>query len=119
MYKKIFLVLFLFVFIMAVFCPLLTCAEVGGEFDYNLIPNRSVNQNLKTPFANIWKTAIIVLQVASIAGVVIAGVRYMFASSDQKADIKKGLIHLVVGCVIVFGAVTVISIITQVFNEIV
>ena len=43
-----------------------------------------------TDFAQkIADTAITVVQILAVAAVVLAGVRYMFASADQKADIKK------------------------------
>ena len=33
----------------------------------------------------------------------------MFASADQKADIKKGMIGLVIGAILVFAASTVVQ----------
>ena len=69
--------------------------------------------------SNIWGVLLTVLQVASIAGVIFAGVRYMFASSDSKADMKKSMIYLIIGMVIVFSASTVVGITTRTFNDIV
>lgn len=69
--------------------------------------------------SNIWGVLLTVLQVASIAGVIFAGVRYMFASSDSKADMKKSMIYLIIGMVIVFSASTVVRLTTRTFNEIV
>lgn len=66
----------------------------------------------------IWGVILVVLQVASIAGVIFAGVRYMFASADAKADLKKSMIHLVIGMIIVFGASTVVGFITGTFKDI-
>ena len=40
----------------------------------------------------------------------------MFASADQKADIKKGLIYLVIGAILVFAASTVVNIIISGVN---
>lgn len=58
---------------------------------------------------NIWSTLATVVQILAVAAVVFAGVRYMFASADQKADIKKGMIILVIGAVLVFGATTILK----------
>lgn len=69
--------------------------------------------------SKIWGVLLTVLQVASIAGVIFAGVRYMFASSDSKADMKKSMIYLIIGMVIVFSASTVVGITTRTFNDIV
>ena len=47
----------------------------------------------------------------TIAAVVFAGLRYMFASADQKADIKKSMGILAIGAVLVFGATLLIRLI--------
>ena len=57
----------------------------------------------------IWSTVLTILQILAVAAIVIAGVRYMFASADQKADIKKGMIGLVIGAILVFAASTVVQ----------
>ena len=67
---------------------------------------------------NIWSTIEVIVQIAAIAAIVIAGVRYMFASADQKAELKKSLGILAVGAILVFGASTVVSFLTGAFNEI-
>lgn len=66
----------------------------------------------------IWNSVRLVLQVLSITIVLACGVRYMLASADQKADIKKSLGILVIGCAIVFGATIVIQFITTVAGQI-
>mgnify|MGYP004616030657 CR=1 FL=1 len=58
---------------------------------------------------SIWSTVLTILQILAVAAIVIAGVRYMFASADQKADIKKGMIGLVIGAILVFAASTVVQ----------
>ena len=35
----------------------------------------------------------------------------MFASADQKADIKQGLTYLAIGAVLIFGAVSIIQLV--------
>ena len=62
-------------------------------------------QKITNLTGNIWSTIKVVAQVAAIAAIVFAGVRYMFASADQKADIKKQTIILIVGAILVFAAV--------------
>ena len=72
--------------------------------------NKAVNR--------IWGTVMLILQVLAVAAVVFAGVRYMFASADGKADIKKQTVGLIVGAVLVFGASTIINFILTVTNDI-
>lgn len=71
-----------------------------------------------TGFAqNITDTITTVVQILAVAAVVVAGVRYMFAGADKKAEIKDSMIVLVVGGILVFAASSVIKIITDVGNE--
>ncbi len=84
-------------------------------------PNISVNggiNSVNTVAGNVWGTVVVILQIAAVAAVVFAGVRYMFASADTKADIKKQMVILVIGAVLVFGATTVIQFIQTVTNEV-
>ena len=62
---------------------------------------------------NLWSTVQTVVQVLAIAAIVFAGVRYMFASADQKADIKKQTVILIVGAVLVFAAVPLAQFISK------
>lgn len=62
----------------------------------------------------IWNTIAVILQIAAVAAIVVAGVRYMFASADGKADIKKQTIGLVVGAILVFAASYVVTFVTKI-----
>ena len=84
----------------------------------NVISNGTASNGIVRVTGNIWQTVIVVIQVLAVAAVVFAGLRYMFASADQKADIKKQLIILVIGAVLVFGASTVLGIISNVTKEV-
>jgi len=67
----------------------------------------------------IWGTVLTVVQILAFAAIVFAGLRYMFASADQKADIKKGLGMLTVGAVLVFAASTVVKFVIKAADEII
>jgi type IV secretory pathway VirB2 component (pilin) len=66
----------------------------------------------------IWSTVCLILQILAVAAIVIAGVRYMFASADQKADIKKQSVGLIVGAILVFAASTVVNFIVTVTSQV-
>lgn len=66
---------------------------------------------------NVWATVLTILQILAFAAIVIAGVRYMFASADQKADIKKGLIYLVIGAILVFASSTIVKVVVNATNQ--
>ena len=65
-----------------------------------------------------WNTIRLILQIAAIAAVVFAGVRYMFASADQKADIKKSMGILAIGAALVFGATFIIDFIVTLTEQV-
>lgn len=85
--------------------------------DFNQIQGGSEINSVTGTARNIWSTIALILQIAAIAAIVFAGVRYMFASADTKADIKKQMVILVVGAVLVFGASTVVQFIMGITNE--
>lgn len=70
-----------------------------------------------TAVGKIWSTVLTILQIAAVAAIVYAGVKYMFAAADDKAAIKQGLIGLVVGAILVFGASTVVQFILKIQND--
>lgn len=80
---------------------------VGTDNLDNLAGNEPITQ-VTDLAGNIWATVITIVQILAVAAVVFAGLRYMFASADQKADIKKSMGILVVGAILVFAATTII-----------
>lgn len=69
--------------------------------------------------SKVWATVLTVLQIAAVGAIVFAGVKYMFAAADQKAEIKNGMIGLVVGAILVFAASTVVQFIINASNEVI
>lgn len=67
----------------------------------------------------VWGTISVVVQMVAIGAIVFAGVRYMFASADDKANIKKQTVILVVGAVLVFAAVPLTKLIVNAAKEII
>ena len=94
---------------------------VSNMFDMSsldtAVSGGSASTNATNAVQSIWKTVLLILQILAVAAIVIAGVRYMFASADAKADIKKQTITLVVGAVLVFGASGIINMITSISND--
>lgn len=83
----------------------------------NAVSGGSASINATNAVQGVWKTVLLILQILAVAAIVIAGVRYMFASADTKAGIKKQTITLVVGAVLVFGASGIITMITSISND--
>ncbi len=80
-------------------------------------PNSSIG-TVDNAVQTIWGTVLTVLQVLAVAALVFAGVKYMFASADGKAEIKNGMLGLVIGAILVFGASAVIKMIISASREV-
>ena len=89
-----------------------------NKFDTSMTIGTGKINSAETAVKKIWGTISLILQVCAVAAVVFAGVRYMFASADGKADIKKQTVGLIVGAILVFGASTVINFVIRVTGEI-
>ena len=98
---------------------------IGNVFGISL-PNvsKDIDQNYKPHDAivgtaqNIWATIASVVQFLAIGIVVFAGIRYMFASADTRADIKREMFIMLFGAALVFGASTVIKIVIATSNDV-
>jgi len=67
--------------------------------------------------SRVWGSVKLILQVLALATILGCGVRYMFASADQKADIKKSLGVLVLGAAIVFGTTLIVDFIQSIAGQ--
>lgn len=81
--------------------------------------NQTGSTTINTAAQKVWGTVATIVQILAVAAVVIAGVRYMFASADAKADIKKQTIILIVGAVLVFGASSILKFVQTAADEII
>lgn len=104
--------------VVMVVCMVLTSVfaiSVPGASD---LSGGTASATVSNAAKGIWGTVITIVQILAVAAVVFAGLRYMFASADQKADIKKSMGILVIGAVLVFGATLILNFITTATNEI-
>ncbi len=82
-------------------------------------PNKGTANTEITDAAGImWSTVLSIVQILAFAAIIFAGIRYMFASADAKADIKKQTVILVIGAAIVFAAGPLVQFISDVANDI-
>lgn len=81
------------------------------------IPGGTSSKTTDKLVGNIWATVMTIMRVLAVAAIVFAGVKYMFASAESKADIKGGLIGLVIGAVMVFGATFLVDMLTDTAGE--
>lgn len=68
--------------------------------------------------SNIWGVVRTVLQVAAFTSFIWVGIKYMFASADQKGELKKSFSVVTIGALITFGSTIIVQIILKVFTDI-
>ncbi len=66
---------------------------------------------------SIWGTVITIVQALAVGSVIFAGLRYMYASAEKKADIKKSMMYLVIGALFVFATSSVMRFIFSIGNS--
>ena len=75
------------------------------------------SEDLNSGIAKSINDVIGLLQIAgtgiALIVVTILGIKYMLASPSEKADTKKQILPILIGCVLVFGAVTLVSAMTD------
>ena len=83
--------------------------------------NQGVSGDSETGIAGAINTIIGLLQIAgtgiSLIMISLLGIKYILASVEEKAEIKKTAMPIVIGAVLLFGAVNLISIIENIANS--
>lgn len=105
--------------LIAMFFICMFCSFISPIFAGNITQNfgfsagTAANGELTSKLNNVWGLISLVVNFISVALVVFAGLRYMFASADQKADIKKQTVILLIGAVFVFAAGNIVKLIAD------
>ena len=68
---------------------------------------------------NILGSIAVIVNFASLLGIVIIGIKYMLASADGKADIKKSMTGVIVGLAFAFCAGSILSLIVGIGDSII
>ena len=75
-------------------------------------------EQLRTDASSIFKILLTIGIVLSVIIGGILGIKFMLASAEDKAQIKEMLIPYVVGCVVIYGAVTIWMIVVKIMEQI-
>ena len=89
----------------------------GNVFAFDIFNPTGKVGDVENVVNNVWGTVLTILRVLAVAAIVFAGVKYMFASAEGKADLKNGMLGLVVGAILVFGASIVVELIMNAANQ--
>lgn len=120
--KNMFMI-FMILSIIIVSSDVFAASSLGNGLDKNLLDDVTKNDTTLSgkfdkTIGNVYATLFTIMKVLGIAGVVIQGVRYMYAQGDAKAKIKQSLIYIIIGVIFIFGAELIADKISAAFQEI-
>ena len=77
----------------------------------------TANEELRNSMTTIWSSIVKIIQILAFGSILFAGLRYMFAAPDARADIKKSMGILALGGIIVFGTSSLVDFIITTANS--
>ena len=97
------------ILLITMLCIQTVSAELGNGLDNTLLNtvtqnNDTITSKFSNTFSNVFGTIFMILKVLGVAGIVVTGVKYMYASGNDKGQIKQSLIYIVIGTIFIFGA---------------
>ena len=92
-----------------------------ADVEFIISSMKGVSDPIENPTqTGLWKAINVVIGLMQIAGtgislivVTMLGIKYVWASVEQKAEIKKQAIPIIIGCVLLFGAVNLMAAIEE------
>lgn len=75
------------------------------------------DHSYKLLFARLLGVVTMIVKVAAIAGVIYVGVRYIFAGASGKADLKGKSVYFIIGIILTFCSVTVLTVFSNMLQE--
>lgn len=111
------------ILLIAMLCVQTVSADLGNGLDNGLLNtltqnNSGITSRFEGTLNNVFGTIFLVLKVLGVAGIVITGVRYMYASGNDKGQIKQSLIYIAIGTIFIFGAELVVNLISGAWTNI-
>lgn len=116
MKKKIFITLTIIILLITIFSTV-----YAGNIDPTKIVNEPTKNGVKTLYS-LGNIIIAIFQVVGIGMALVAllvlGIRYMYSSPNEKAEIKNKLIPFIIGGTLLFGSATLLKLVEEFVNAI-
>lgn len=77
------------------------------------------NGNLENTFASIFTLVVTVGKFIAVASILFMGVKYIFAGADAKAQLKEKSPAMIIGIILIFCTLTVLTLISNTVNGII
>lgn len=115
--------IFMILSIIIVSNNVLAASSLGNGLDDDLLKDVTKNDTtlsgkFDTAFGNVYANLFLIMKILGLIGIVVQGVRYMYAQGDGKAKIKQSLIYIIIGVIFIFGAEFIADKIAASFEDI-
>lgn len=88
-----------------------------GDSGTQLFISSPSDVTYKSIFGRLLGVVTVLVKVAAIAGVIYVGIRYIFAGASGKADLKGKSVNFIIGIILTFCSVTVLTIFSNVLQD--
>lgn len=122
--RKIFSLLIIVFLLMSMFYPISVFADDSGiegiksaMSTIGSAPDSYETSSTATVINNVIGIMQLVGTGISLIVISILGIKYLLASPSDKADVKKNIMPILIGCILLFAAVQIVGIIENFSNE--
>lgn len=99
--------------IMLCIAPVFAASSTIGEVTVNTDPSK-VDSKLTTVGSTVLGYIQVIGTFIAVGVLMFLGIRYMTASANEKADIKKSIIPYIIGAVVLLAAVNIVALIPKI-----
>ncbi len=78
-----------------------------------------ISSGFKASVGNIYSTVMFVLNILAFIGVIYVGIKYIFSGASGRADLKGKSVYFVIGIIMTFATITLLTYISKVINQVV
>ncbi len=119
MKTKIYKMISVFLVLLVLVTPYVLADNDNGPISSTITDTGSDTvSEIVSPFQKIYGSAILIIRIAAFSIIIFTGIRYMFLAADQRAELKKSLVNLMIGASIVFGTTIVIDIVVKIAKNV-
>lgn len=118
--KKIVLTLLIILLLMSIICTNYVFADDIEDIKSNMSDIGDASGITNTGTAKVINSVIGIMQIVgsgiSLIVITMLGIKYILASPSEKADVKKNIMPILIGCVLLFAAVNIVGMIESFSN---
>ena len=112
---KILSTLIIIMVVIGFISPVFASGDIDQSFTFS---STATATDLESKLGNVWGIVSMKANFIAVVMVVVAGIRYMFASADQKAEFKQSMAGIIAGIAFAFAAGSIVSLIISISDTI-